>query len=570
MIMRQPIDPAWWDDEQVDGVSMRRVLADRDIRAIFQFLHNRGWSWAAIAQATDIGEQRIREIANGRRRIENYDVYVRIATGLHIPRDYLGVGLRPLSAVPSVPNSTPPAAMPPPRAAALSGPFGGALGDGSQSGEGAASVIDVPRWTGAEARLLREALRMSQREFAARLGVGPRTVAYWDAQGAKVIPRPLWQAALDTKLAQADQEAQKRFAAAVVAVDKARTVDSKDEDEHPQLASWRGVPGHINSGTRDSGLAALQAGLVPVGETDIAVIRGMLSSLTAADHQFGGGFARRAAAGFLVEVVQPRLAAPGPLNVRGPLNALAAEFEMRVAWMHLDMGDAEGARGAARQAFRRAQESADMATCSWVMSMSALLETWLGNPKAAVAYAHAGVGFASDGPDLVGAFAYGKLARALAFKGDASEALWALRQARELFERAPDSQAELVPSTIRDGYNGAYVLDEEAHCYRDLGHDEKALALSEQSLGLRGPDRFARNRAFATGNAVLSIARLGEIERACEGGLTLLQLASLLDSQRVASRLEAVLEVLAQHRTVAVVRDLGEQVRVAGFPNPYW
>jgi hypothetical protein len=73
---------------------MHGALAERDIRAVFQFLHRRGWSWAAIAQATDIGEQRVREIASGKRRVENYDVYVRVAVGLNIPRDYLGVGLR--------------------------------------------------------------------------------------------------------------------------------------------------------------------------------------------------------------------------------------------------------------------------------------------------------------------------------------------------------------------------------------------------------------------------------------------------------------------------------------------
>lgn len=74
---------------------MADALAGRDIGAVFRFLHQRGWSWAAITRATDIGEQRVREIANGKRRVENYDVYVRVATGLSIPRDYLGIGLRP-------------------------------------------------------------------------------------------------------------------------------------------------------------------------------------------------------------------------------------------------------------------------------------------------------------------------------------------------------------------------------------------------------------------------------------------------------------------------------------------
>lgn len=98
MSARRPIDPAWWNADYIDGLAMREVLAERDIKAVFNFLHRRGWSWGAIAQATDIGEQRVREVASGKRRVENYDVYVRVAVGLNIPRDYLGVGLRTASA----------------------------------------------------------------------------------------------------------------------------------------------------------------------------------------------------------------------------------------------------------------------------------------------------------------------------------------------------------------------------------------------------------------------------------------------------------------------------------------
>src|SRR4051812_38966560 len=94
MSARQPIDPTWWNADHIDGLAMREVLAGRDIKAVFNFLHRKGWSWGAIAQATDIGEQRVREIASGKRRVENYDVHVRVAIGLNIPRDSLGVGLR--------------------------------------------------------------------------------------------------------------------------------------------------------------------------------------------------------------------------------------------------------------------------------------------------------------------------------------------------------------------------------------------------------------------------------------------------------------------------------------------
>lgn len=98
---------------------MREVLADRDIGAVFRFLHQRGWSWAAVAQATDIGEQRVREIANGKRRVENYDVYVRVAVGLNIPRDYLGVGLRPADGDGMLPGAVTASAAPAGLTAAL-------------------------------------------------------------------------------------------------------------------------------------------------------------------------------------------------------------------------------------------------------------------------------------------------------------------------------------------------------------------------------------------------------------------------------------------------------------------
>jgi hypothetical protein len=65
--------------------------------------------------------------------------------------------------------------------------------------------------------------------------------------------------------------------------------------------------------------------------------------------------------------------------------AVAAELQIRVAWMRLDIADGGAARTAARNAFKLAQESEDLAVCSWAMAMSALLETWLGNTAAAIA-----------------------------------------------------------------------------------------------------------------------------------------------------------------------------------------
>lgn len=70
-------------------------------------------------------------------------------------------------------------------------------------------MVTIRRWTGREARALREATRMSVREFAAHLGVSDRTVSKWEAGG--VTPRPDMQAALDTALQRCAQDVHIRF-----------------------------------------------------------------------------------------------------------------------------------------------------------------------------------------------------------------------------------------------------------------------------------------------------------------------------------------------------------------------
>ncbi|UNM14995.1 hypothetical protein J4032_29170 [Streptomyces formicae] len=72
-------------------------------------------------------------------------------------------------------------------------------------------MVSVRRWTGREAGLLRQALRMSVRTYAAHLGVGIRTVSKWEKLGTDTCPWPDTQAILDTALARADATAQARF-----------------------------------------------------------------------------------------------------------------------------------------------------------------------------------------------------------------------------------------------------------------------------------------------------------------------------------------------------------------------
>ena len=76
-------------------------------------------------------------------------------------------------------------------------------------------MATVRQWSGKEVRALREARRMSIREFAEHLGVSHRMVSKWEAGGPAIQPRPMNQAALDTSLNQASPDERTRFAALV-------------------------------------------------------------------------------------------------------------------------------------------------------------------------------------------------------------------------------------------------------------------------------------------------------------------------------------------------------------------
>ena len=91
-------------------------------------------------------------------------------------------------------------------------------------------MTTVDRWTGREAKLLREALRLSIRDFAARLGIGVRTVNKWEARQADITPLPHMQEVLDTALARASDEAKTRFSAATRA--------EVPEHENAQIPEW--------------------------------------------------------------------------------------------------------------------------------------------------------------------------------------------------------------------------------------------------------------------------------------------------------------------------------------------
>ncbi|MFJ2787501.1 MULTISPECIES: helix-turn-helix domain-containing protein [unclassified Streptomyces] len=103
-------------------------------------------------------------------------------------------------------------------------------------------MVTVQRWSGREARLLRDALRMSLRDFAAYLGVSHRTASNWEGDGASYQPRAESQAVLDAALGRASEDAKARFAAAPGMSEAVGSVAGQIEvDSHKFLPVFIGV-----------------------------------------------------------------------------------------------------------------------------------------------------------------------------------------------------------------------------------------------------------------------------------------------------------------------------------------
>jgi transcriptional regulator with XRE-family HTH domain len=69
---------------------MRVALARRDIGRVFRLLHRVGMSQRAIAAHTGQKQSEVSEILDGR-QVVAYDVLVRIAAGLDVPRGQMGL-----------------------------------------------------------------------------------------------------------------------------------------------------------------------------------------------------------------------------------------------------------------------------------------------------------------------------------------------------------------------------------------------------------------------------------------------------------------------------------------------
>lgn len=141
-------------------------------------------------------------------------------------------------------------------------------------------MITPVRWTGHEAGLLRTALRMSMRAFAAHLGVAERTVSKWERAGPRTTPWPDTQAILDTALAQAGDDAKARFAQLLNDTSEVATADgaASPTSDELQMAVWQG-PARNGGDEHDALELARRVAATDVGTETLGRLEDMVDQL---------------------------------------------------------------------------------------------------------------------------------------------------------------------------------------------------------------------------------------------------------------------------------------------------
>ena len=453
----------------------------------------------------------------------------------------------------------------------------------------------IDRWTGHEARLLREAVRLSQREFAAILGIAPRTVAQWDRIGVGITPRPEFQRMLDVALQRAPQDAVGRFGEAIRrATQQPSTVAAMEqsgvEGEPPEASEFYplaanealdAITGLWRSDLLDVG-QLMGAGAEPaawdeaslrwlvappdgpvgredrdgvrVGQADIRAVRTTVNVFAKLDNTFGGNHARRSLIQFLASDVARLLRGRFDDTTGRALHQTVAEASLLAGWMSYDAGHHGLAQQYLLRALRLAQSADDAQLAGSVLSAMSHQATYLGHYREAIDLAQSAIaGTRTVATATLTVQFLAMQARALACLGDKRRCELALLEAERVFERRhPSDDPEFITY-----FTEAELAAEVAHCMRDLGQAEAAITNAE--LSLDGSDgEYVRSDFFAT--MVLAHAQLDarEPEQACRTVLSALDLGQQLHSARCVTYVYEFRKRLPQWADTRVVRELSD------------
>lgn len=403
----------------------------------------------------------------------------------------------------------------------------------------------VTHWTGREARALREALRLSIRDFADRLGIAARTVSNWESGGSQIRPRPDMQAVLDTALARASRAERDRFSHLVLggdepaAASEVLTVETEPASILPTLTA------------EDLGriTAALEDARRYFDGDVVGQFRARLHTLARDDGSWGPRTALPAALGLVGAI--DRSAREVQSSVRTELLGVGARAAEFTGWLYRDAGDRSQAAYWRDRATEWAQEANDLAMQGYVLLRKSQAAWDDRDAPRMLTLARA----VRDGPwrvpTRVQAEAAQQEARAHAMLGARLLTVRAkLQEAEELLHTTANPDADELGAT----YTFPLFSVQAALCYCEAGEPERALEAHARWQTYHGFSR--RDRAYFLALMGTSLATAGQVEEAARVGLAAHDAAAEINSSRIRLELRRLTAVLRRggDRPVTVAR----------------
>lgn len=296
-----------------------------------------------------------------------------------------------------------------------------------------------------------------------------------------------------------------------------------------------------------------------VGEADVEAVVAMTQALNTLDHRFGSGHVRPVVVHYLNSVVSGLLAGSYRDAVGRRLFAAVARLTELAGYMAVDTGQPGLAQRYYIQALRLAQAAGDRGYGGYVLAASmSHLAAQLGNPREIAQLARAAQeGARGHVGERAQAMFYAAEARGHALMGDSHACQEVAHKAQTTLDSAGDDASD-DPDWIAH-FDQAYLSDELAHCYRDLGRPEAAAQHALDALDGH-PESRARRRAI--GLVVLASAQVQqrEVEEACHTGTRALELIGTLRSARGADYLDDLRVRLEPYGNEPVVREFGARL----------
>jgi transcriptional regulator with XRE-family HTH domain len=432
-------------------------------------------------------------------------------------------------------------------------------------------MTTVDRWTGREAKLLRQALRLSVRDFAANLGIGVRTVNKWEARQTDITPLPHMQEVLDTALARASDGAKARFAAAT------RADVPERETAQPSGQAVRGamLPVVVNGRLMYTPVDALAVAPL-VSHADVEPLERLASAARQPSrvnpiavehlelvtqthrslyHDLSSVELIPAVTGHL-QVTTLLLGGTQPLPLRRRLAAIAGETAGHTAWLFHDLGDQYSAAHYYAIAEVAIREAGDPALDAYVRGFRSLVMGSQGQAREALGFVRGAVEIAERSATATTRVWLASLeARALASVGDTKSCCGALHWARTAIEQ---SCREEDPAWMYE-FDHVRLLAVSGACYVQLGKTAAAEQTLREALEALGPKR-SRRRAEVLVDLARARAQQHDAEEAAGLACEALEVAVEIGSPAGIQRVRRFRPELAGGNGTRAVTALDEQL----------